>query len=55
MASAMVLAKGVDHCRADDDADRIPLDNVNRKHTFASGLDLVLVLITALTIISRAR
>ena len=51
----MVLAKGVDHCRADDDAHRIPLDNVNREHTLASGLDLVVILLTALTFMFRAR
>ena len=49
----MVLAKGVDHCRGGDDALRIPLDNVNREHAFASSLELPVVLIPALKIMSR--
>ena len=49
----MVLAKGVDHCRAGDDALRILLDNVNRDRAFASSLELPVVLIPALKIMSR--
>ena len=52
MASAMVLAKGVDHCRAGDDALRMLLDVVNREHAFASNLELSVVLIPALKIMS---
>ena len=49
----MVLARGVDHCRAGDDALRIQLDNVNREHAFASSLELPVVLIPAFKIMSR--
>ena len=55
MASAMTLAKGVDHCRAGDDADRILLDNVNRDHAFASGLELAVNFITGPTVMFRTR
>ena len=51
----MVLAKGVDHCRAGDDALRIPFDSVNCEHAFASGLELSTILILALNIILRTR
>ena len=49
----MVLAKGVDHCRAGDDALRILLDNVNREHASASSFELPIVLMPALKIMSR--
>ena len=53
MASAMVLAKGVDHCRTDEDARRIALYNVNRGHLFARNLELVMIFVPALKTMSR--
>ena len=55
IASAIVLANGVDHCRAGDDAHRIFLDSVHREHVFASGLELAVIFKPAVTIMSRTR
>ena len=49
----MVLARGGEHGRAGDDALRMPLDNINREHAFASSLELPVVLKPALKIMSR--
>lgn len=49
----MILARGVDHCRAGDDAHRIPFDSSNPEHPLASGLELVNIFALALAIMSR--
>ena len=38
MASARFFAKGVDHCRAGADAQRLPVESLTLQHLFASGL-----------------
>ena len=53
MASATVLAKGVDHCRTDDDARRIALDSAHRGHLFARYVELVMIFAPALETMSR--
>lgn len=49
----MVLARGVDHCRAGDDAHRIPPNNRNLEHPLASGLELAMIFTLALVIMSK--
>ena len=49
----MVSAKGVDHCRAGDDANRLPLTRAHRAHDFAIGLEFAMTLIPVLAIMSR--
>ena len=49
----MVLARGVDHCRADDEAHRIPLNSFDPERLLASGLEFAKILVPALMIMSR--
>lgn len=55
IASAIVLAKGVDHCRAGDDVQQIPLGVFKAEHLLASGLELAIIFAPALTNMSRTR
>lgn len=48
----MVLAKGVDHCRAGDDAHRIPLIRINPGHPLPSEFEPAMIFAPALTIMS---
>ena len=49
----MVLARGVDHCRAGDDAHRVPLDSFNPEYPRANGLELVRIFAPSLIMPSR--
>lgn len=51
----MLLARGVDHCRAGDDAHRIPFNNFDPEQPLASGLELAMIFAPALVIMSRIR
>ena len=51
----MFWARGVDHCRAGDDAHRIPLINFDPEHPLASGFVLAIIFAPALVIMSRIR
>ena len=55
IASAIILAKGVDHCRAGDEAHRIPLKTVKREQPVASGLEFAIMFVPALMIMSNSR
>lgn len=51
----MVLARGVDHCRAGDDAHRILLSSFNPEQPLASGLELAMIFTPGLMIMSSMR
>lgn len=51
----MVLARGVDHCRAGDDVQRVPLGVFKPEHPLASLLELAIVFAPALMNMSRMR
>ena len=55
MASAMVLARGVDHCRACDDVQRIPLGVFKPEHPLTSCLELAISFAPALMNMARMR
>ena len=49
----MVLARGVDHCRAGADVHRTPLYSFEPDHAFASGLELAMIFAPTLAIMTR--
>lgn len=49
----MFLARGVDHCRAGDDAHRIPSNIFIPERPLANGLEVAMIFAPALVIMSR--